>query len=125
MKNFQATSPFAHQTADSDNALAETHNWSSGYGGTFRTRRHADLQPGTRQTTTIAQPSPTPEKTDQSEVFTEEVRLPVVAFDAYGHYDPTLELDDVLVLEDGVASSSAASDTFLLMFCSCSTLAAN
>ena len=31
------------------------------------------------------------------------MRLPVVAFDAYGHYDPTLELDDVLVLEDGVA----------------------
>ena len=30
------------------------------------------------------------------------MRLPVVALDAYGHYDPTLELDDVLVLEDGV-----------------------
>ena len=44
-------------------------------------------------------PSPTP---DTVKVFTEEVRLPVVAFDAYGHYDPTLELDDVLVLEDGV-----------------------
>lgn len=29
--------------------------------------------------------------------------MPVVAFDAYGHYDPTLELDDILVLEDGVA----------------------
>ena len=28
--------------------------------------------------------------------------MPVVALDAYGHYDPTLELDDVLVLEDGV-----------------------
>jgi VWFA-related protein len=47
------------------------------------------------------QPSPTPE--DSEKIFTEEVRLPVVAFDAYGHYDPTLELDDVLVLEDGVA----------------------
>lgn len=46
-------------------------------------------------------PSPTPE--DSVRVFTEEVRLPVIAFDAYGHYDPTLELDDVLVLEDGVA----------------------
>lgn len=45
-------------------------------------------------------PSPTP---DTVKVFTEEVRLPIVAFDAYGHYDPTLELDDVLVLEDGVA----------------------
>lgn len=52
-------------------------------------------------------PSPTPStvQTDQEavRVFTEEVRLPVVALDAYGHYDPTLELDDVLVLEDGVA----------------------
>ena len=46
-------------------------------------------------------PSPTPE--DSVRVFTEEVRLPVMAFDSYGHYDPTLELDDVLVLEDGVA----------------------
>ena len=48
-------------------------------------------------------PSPTPEKEQDSvKVFTEEVRLPVVALDAYGHYDPTLEADDVLVLEDGV-----------------------
>ena len=36
-------------------------------------------------------------------VFTEEVRLPVLATDQYGHYDPTLEVDDVLVLEDGKA----------------------
>lgn len=51
-----------------------------------------------------ASPSPTPEKEQESvKVFTEEVRLPVVAFDSYGHYDPTLELDDILVLEDGVA----------------------
>ena len=35
-------------------------------------------------------------------VFTEEVRLPVNATDTYGHYDPSLEVDDVLVLEDGV-----------------------
>jgi VWFA-related protein len=54
------------------------------------------------------QPKPTPpeKEKDQDErvkVFTEEVRLPIVAFDAYGHYDPTLELDDILVLEDGVA----------------------
>jgi len=52
----------------------------------------------------VPQPSPTPEKEQDSvRVFTEEVRLPVMAFDAYGHYDPTLVLDDVLVLEDGVA----------------------
>lgn len=34
-------------------------------------------------------------------MFTEEVRLPVAATDTYGHYDPTLAIDDVLVLEDG------------------------
>ena len=49
------------------------------------------------------QPSPSPTPEESVKVFTEEVRLPVVAFDSYGHYDPTLELDDVLVLEDGVA----------------------
>jgi len=48
-------------------------------------------------------PSPTP-KTDEQErvrVFTEEVRLPVVATDAGGHYDAALEANEVLVLEDG------------------------
>lgn len=50
-------------------------------------------------------PTPVPIQDDQEpvRVFTEEVRLPVVALDAYGHYDPTLIADDVLVLEDGVA----------------------
>lgn len=36
-------------------------------------------------------------------MFTEEVRLPVAATDIHGHYDPTLEAGDILVLEDGVA----------------------
>jgi VWFA-related protein len=53
-----------------------------------------------------AKPAPTPpvepKAEDQVKVFTEEVRLPVAATDTYGHYDPTLEVDDVLVLEDGV-----------------------
>src|SRR3954471_13924281 len=54
------------------------------------------------------QPAPeqqTPEQRGDQErvkVFTEEVRLPVVAFDDYGHFDPSLEMNDVLVLEDGV-----------------------
>lgn len=50
-------------------------------------------------------PSVSPVDNDQGpvRVFTEEVRLPVTALDAYGHYDPTLEADDVLILEDGVA----------------------
>lgn len=56
-------------------------------------------------------PSPTPspktqpksDEQDSVKVFTEEVRLPVVAVDQFGHYDPTLETDDILVLEDGKA----------------------
>jgi VWFA-related protein len=50
-----------------------------------------------------AKPSPTPKSDDQEavRVFTEEVRLQVAARDSYGHYDPTLAIDDVLVLEDG------------------------
>jgi VWFA-related protein len=49
-------------------------------------------------------PSPTPKTDDQDpvRVFTEEIRLPVAARDSFGHYDPTLTIDDVLVLEDGV-----------------------
>lgn len=57
-------------------------------------------QPAKPQASPVPSPSPSPE--EAVKVFTEEVRLPVVAFDSYGHYDPTLELDDVLVLEDGV-----------------------
>ena len=50
-------------------------------------------------------PSPTPpnEQEEPVKVFTEEVRLPVVAVDQYGHYDPAVVPDDILVLEDGVA----------------------
>jgi VWFA-related protein len=52
----------------------------------------------------IATPSPTPTSPDEPvKVFTEEVRLPVIAVDQFGHYDPTVVPDDVLVLEDGVA----------------------
>ena len=54
----------------------------------------------------IASPSPTPTPNTQEEpvrVFTEEVRLPIVAVDQYGHYDPSVVPDDILVLEDGVA----------------------
>jgi len=59
--------------------------------------------------TSKPKPTPTPPEEPKTEgqepvkVFTEEVRLQVAALDQYGHYDPTLELDDVLVLEDGVA----------------------
>lgn len=48
-------------------------------------------------------PSPTPqEDDDRVTVFTEEVRLAVIAVDQFGHYDPTVVPDDILVLENGV-----------------------
>lgn len=48
-------------------------------------------------------PSPTPEEAQEEErIFTEEVRVPVFAFDENGRFDPRLEVDDVLVNEDGV-----------------------
>lgn len=46
---------------------------------------------------------PASDEQDPVRVFTEEVRLQVLAKDSYGHFDPTLEPEDVLVLEDGVA----------------------
>jgi VWFA-related protein len=43
-----------------------------------------------------------PDEQDQVRVFTEEVRISVAAFNEYGYFDPTLEMDDLTVLEDGV-----------------------
>ncbi len=57
----------------------------------------------TRQPPPSPSPTPSNEEQERVKVFIEEVRLPVMALDQYGHYDPTLELDDILVLEDGVA----------------------
>lgn len=57
-------------------------------------------------TSVLAQtPTPTPPdpEEDPVKVFTEEVRLPVIAVDQFGNYDPTVEPEDVLVLEDGVS----------------------
>lgn len=56
-------------------------------------------------------PSPTPPITqdqDPIKVFTEEVRLPVVAVDQYGRFDPTMVADDILVQEDGVPQEIAS-----------------
>ncbi|MDT4895105.1 MAG: Ca-activated chloride channel [Acidobacteriota bacterium] len=61
--------------------------------------------PGLQAQQTRPTPTPTPSPRDDQEplkVFTEEVRLPIVAFDDYGYFDPTLELNDILVIEDGV-----------------------
>lgn len=56
----------------------------------------------TRPTPTPSTPESQREDQEPIKVFTEEVRLPIVAFDDYGYFDPTLELGDVLVIEDGV-----------------------
>lgn len=63
---------------------------------------HAQEQ--TREKKTI--PSPSTSKPDDQErikIFTEEVILPIVAYDAFGRFDPAINADDVLVLEDGVS----------------------
>jgi hypothetical protein len=49
-----------------------------------------------------AQQSAAREEPEAVKVYTEEVRLPVVAYDDRERFDPTLAADDVLVLEDGV-----------------------
>lgn len=49
-----------------------------------------------------AQEPPAREEQEPVRVYTEEVRLPVVAYDDRERFDPTLAADDVLVLEDGV-----------------------
>ncbi|MDQ2974679.1 MAG: VWA domain-containing protein [Acidobacteriota bacterium] len=51
----------------------------------------------------ISTSTPPNEQEEPVKVFTEEVRLPVVAVDQYGHYDPAVVPEDILVLEDGVA----------------------
>lgn len=50
-------------------------------------------------------PSQTIERDDEQEpvkVYTQEVRLPVVAYDEHERFDPTLRPDDILVVEGGV-----------------------
>lgn len=50
----------------------------------------------------VAQQPAAREEQETVKVYTEEVRLPVVAYDDRERFDPTLSADDVLVLEDGV-----------------------
>jgi VWFA-related protein len=50
-------------------------------------------------------PTGKPVRDDQQEpirVNVEEVQIPIAAFDTYGHLDPTVELRDLLILENGV-----------------------
>jgi VWFA-related protein len=52
----------------------------------------------------VPSPTPPPPGNDQEpiRVFTEEVRLPIVAVDQYGHFDPTVNPGDILIQEDNV-----------------------
>jgi len=47
-------------------------------------------------------PSVTTEEQEPIRISTEEVQLSVAAFDNYGRIDPTLQPDDLLVLENGI-----------------------
>ena len=52
-----------------------------------------------------SQPTAKPAREDQQEpikVNVEEVQIPIAAFDTYGRLDPTVELNDLLILENGV-----------------------
>jgi VWFA-related protein len=46
-------------------------------------------------------PVASPQQQEPIRIYTQEVILPVVATDSSGRFDPTLELNDLLVLEDG------------------------
>src|SRR5437588_758343 len=56
-----------------------------------------------QMTGSVPSPQPTPPTQQQEpiKIYTEEVLLPVVATDSSGRFDPTLEADDLLILEDG------------------------
>ena len=53
--------------------------------------------------TPVASPSATPpaQQPEPIKIYTEEVLLPVIATDSNGHFDPSLQVDDLLILEDG------------------------
>ena len=57
--------------------------------------------PSRAQSGVRVRPTPTPEEDEAERVYTEEVRLPVFAFNEKGKFEP-LDVDDVLVVEDDV-----------------------
>lgn len=64
------------------------------------TTSHAQSRPQLHSPT----PTPTPpaQQEEPVKIFTEEVRLQVIAKDQFGNYDPSVVPEDILVLEDGV-----------------------
>jgi hypothetical protein len=73
-----------------------------------------------QQPTPQATPTPAREEQEPIKVFTQEVRVPVAAFDQFENFDPTLEARDLLVLEDGspqqVRSITRAPANVLVVF---------
>ena len=53
--------------------------------------------------TPVASPQKTPpaQQPESIKIYTEEVLLPLIATDSNGRFDPTLEAEDLLILEDG------------------------
>ncbi len=47
-----------------------------------------------------SEPTPLAREPEQIRIFTEEVRLPIFVTDDYGRFDPTIEMPDILVIED-------------------------
>ena len=47
-------------------------------------------------------PTPKPDEEETESIYTEEVRIPVFAFDEKGNFEATLAVEDVLVVEDNV-----------------------
>lgn len=72
--------------------------------------------PSTRAQTTATEPSPSPQTSpagneqqqEPIKVFTEEVVIPVSAYDEQNRFDLTMELRDVLLLEDGVPQETTS-----------------
>jgi VWFA-related protein len=62
-----------------------------------------DIRVFAQTVTPAASPQPTPllQQQEPIKIYTEEVLLPVVATDSGGRFDPTLEPNDLLILEDG------------------------
>ncbi|HWW74178.1 MAG TPA: hypothetical protein VNZ44_02210, partial [Pyrinomonadaceae bacterium] len=60
------------------------------------------LTPACAKAARAQQQQPTPAEQEPVKIYTQEVKLPVVAYDGGERFDPSLEPDDVLVLEEGV-----------------------
>lgn len=58
--------------------------------------------PARAQRGPVPKPASPPAEQDEVKVFTEEVRIPLFAYDDRGRFDPSLEMRDIVILEDDV-----------------------